>query len=227
MKKIVHQPGIVEFQDFFSKEECENTLKFFEENSELWQETCFFNARVISPDEAVDSGKSNLYDIAHFWDVRERFKAAAEEVFGREVKNLALSGHKWQTGAFASMHSDNHDHEGNPQPGWFENKLVTIVYLNESYEGGELVFQNFPVRIAPKQGTLIVFNVDYEHTHGVTEVTSGDRITMMSSFDFADSVYDDAYYEAKNKELELAEKHHEEQHRVWRETGQAEQEPFR
>lgn len=224
MEKIVHMEDIVEFRDFFSEEECKNTIKVFEANSDIWQETCFFNARVISPDEAAESGKSDIYNVDHFWDVRARFKAAAEEVFGKEVRNLSLSGHKWMTGAFASMHSDNHDLEGNPQPGWIENKLVTILYLNDDYEGGDLVFQNFPITISPKRGTLVVFNVGFSHIHGVTEITSGERLTMMSSFDFADSVYDEEHYKAKAQELEQTKKYHEEQRKMWRETGQPGQE---
>lgn len=227
MEKIAHTDRIVEFRNFFSDEECDATIEFFKQNIDLWEETCFFNARVISPDQAAESGISDLFDTDHFWEVRSRFEKAAEEVFGKKLRNLGISGHVWQEGAFAAMHSDNHDMDGNPQPGWIENKLVTIVYLNDDYVGGHLVFKNFPVDIKPKKGTLVVFDVDYAHTHGVTEITSGTRFTMMSSFDYADSVYGEDHYKAKHDELAQTAEFHREQRRLWNETGQADQEALR
>jgi hypothetical protein len=216
MKKIVHRKDIVEYKNFFSNEECTGIIKFLESNSELWEETCFFNARVMAPDEASKTGNSDLYTIDNFNEIRSKFKLAAEDVFSRPLRNLSLSAHLWMPGAFAAMHSDNHDLDGNPQPGWIENKLVTILYLNDNYEGGELVFENFPIKIAPEQGTLIVFDVGYENIHGVTEVGLGSRLTLMSSFDYADSVYGEDHYILKEKELQQAAKDQEKQRKDWK-----------
>lgn len=49
-----------------------------------------------------------------FDNLRSRLKEKAEEVFGREVKNLSLSAHKWMPGAYASDHYDNAELDGTP-----------------------------------------------------------------------------------------------------------------
>lgn len=222
MSHIVHKHDIVEIPDFFTKEECEKTIQFFKDNPANWEETCFFGARVISPDQAAQAGVSDAYDIDHFWGVRARFEKAAEEVFGKKLRNLGISGHIWGKGAFAGRHSDNHDLNGNPQDGWIENKLVTIIYLNDDYEGGRLVFPDHGIDIAPKQGTLVVFDVGVDNYHAVSEVLDGTRFTMMSSFDFADSVYSDEYLAKKEAEREETRKLHEMQQKIWKETGKPE-----
>ena len=141
-------------------------------------------------------------------------KALAEEVFSRELKNLSLSAHKWLPGAFADFHSDNTEMDGTPNARR-ENKLVTIIYLNDDYEGGHLVFRDHPIDIAPKAGTVVVFDVGYENIHGVTEILSGQRWTMLASFDYADSVYPPEYWEEKNRELAQTAEVHKEQRAGW------------
>jgi predicted 2-oxoglutarate/Fe(II)-dependent dioxygenase YbiX len=158
--------------------------------------------------------------------LRAKFQEVAESIFNRELKNLSLSAHKWLVGAFADYHSDNTELDGTPNA-WRENKLVTILYLNDDYEGGELVFKDHPIKISPKAGTLVVFDVGFDNIHAVTEVTSGTRWTMLSSFDYADSEYPESYWEEKRVELEETAKIHEKQHAEWETSGMPKERVFR
>ena len=79
----------------------------------------------------------------------------------------------------------------------------------------EIIEGQVTFKIAPEAGTVVVFDVGYENIHGVTEVTSGQRWTMLASFDYADSTYPDEYWEQKQKELEQTAKIHEQQHQQW------------
>lgn len=55
------------------------------------------------------------------------------------------------------------------------------LYVNDDYEGGELIFQNKPYRIKPKAGMLVHVPLGKEWTHKVTKVIGKDRHTFYGS----------------------------------------------
>lgn len=61
-------------------------------------------------------------------------------------------------------------------------EYAALVYLNDDYEGGEIYFPEYGIDIKPKAGDLIFFPGTSMYTHGVREVTSGLRYTLMSFF---------------------------------------------
>jgi hypothetical protein len=74
---------------------------------------------------------------------------------------------------------DWHHEKGNP--GQKDDSLAGAwsLYLNDDFEGGELLFKYKPdIVIKPKPGMLINIPVTKEFTHKVTPVTSGIRHTM-------------------------------------------------
>lgn len=211
---IVHKEDIVEYVDFFSQEESELLINYLNSSAEDWEETCFFNARVMYPLAPLAKNVYPEINMDYFHSLRSRLQVAAEEVMGRGLKNLTLSAHKWQTGAYAGDHSDNSELDGTPNA-WRENKLVTIIYLNDNYSGGELYFRDHNISIAPKAGSMIVFDVGIENVHGVKVIEDGDRYTMLASWDYADSVYPEEYYIQKELEIKQAEEEREKQRQRW------------
>jgi hypothetical protein len=215
MKKIVYKDDIVEYKNFLTKEECETLISYYDSSIESWQETCFYNARVMDPSAPMVKNIYPNINEEYFIDLRNKLSDIAEEVFGKKVKNLSLSAHKWLPGAFASDHSDNSELDGTPNA-WRENKLVTIIYLNDNYQGGNLYFRDHGLSIAPEAGSMICFDVGIDNVHGVTEIESGDRYTMLLSWDFADSVYPPEYFAEKEKELEDTRIAQEKQREEWK-----------
>lgn len=71
-------------------------------------------------------------------------------------------------------------------------KLSTVTYLNDDYEGGELILgsvrdpQGQLYRRKMKPGTMIIFPSDTRFPHEVTPVTSGQRYSIVGWFDYAD-----------------------------------------
>jgi hypothetical protein len=57
-----------------------------------------------------------------------------------------------------------------------------VYYLNDDYEGGELEFIHFGIKIKPKAGQLFMFPSGYSYEHKVHPVISGTRTTMVSFF---------------------------------------------
>ena len=92
------------------------------------------------------------------------------------------------------MHSDNTETDGTPNA-WQDNKFVAIIYLNNEYSGGNLVFDQHEIRISPSVGSVVAFDPGFINLHSVSEVTEGERYTMLASFDHEDAVYERDLFE--------------------------------
>ena len=58
--------------------------------------------------------------------------------------------------------------------------VSAILYLNDDYEGGEVEFVNFGVKIKPKAGMLLLFPSNYPYTHIAHPVTSGTKYAIVT-----------------------------------------------
>jgi hypothetical protein len=184
MEKIIHKQDVVEYQSVFTKEECSNFISYWNSLDD-WMLSCFPGMYTISGKKPNEGAGKELV-----FQAKDKMHKLAEEVFSKKLKPLTLSTHKWTPGAWAADHADNAELDGTPNA-WKENKLVAIVYLNDDYEGGKLTFRDHKIGIKPTTGNVIVFGVGIDNVHAVTEILGGDRYTMMCSFDFEDSVYDE------------------------------------
>ena len=183
MIEIIHKPDIVEYKNVFTKEECDYVISYWKELDD-WMLSCFYNMYTIAgkkPHTPEGGQALRKFQLAS--------QELAEKVFNRKLKQISLSSHRWEPGAFAADHSDNAELDGTPNA-WQENKLVTMIYLNDDFDGGLLTFRDHQLAFKPEIGSVIVFDVGIKNVHAVTEVTSGTRYTMMGSYDYADSVYD-------------------------------------
>jgi hypothetical protein len=58
--------------------------------------------------------------------------------------------------------------------------ISAICYLNDEYEGGELEFTNFDIKIKPKAGSLILFPSNYAYRHIAHPVKSGTKYALVT-----------------------------------------------
>ena len=58
--------------------------------------------------------------------------------------------------------------------------LSALVYLNDDYEGGELEFPSFNVRIKPQPGMLILFPSNFAYRHIAHPVTNGTKYALVT-----------------------------------------------
>jgi hypothetical protein len=197
---------VASFPSFMDVEQCQQIIEFFEDQGTTeghWMQTCFYDSlgmALVSSDEALQrSGLEDRHQNYFEW-LRLEIKAAIEQAFGREVVTNSTHAQKWPVGAFARWHSDNSDLEGNPSA-WSDNKFASILYLNDDYEGGELIFRDFDLEVKLPQGSLIVFPGGIENIHRVEEIREGNRITVVGFWDYADSVYSDEEIAAREAEI--------------------------
>lgn len=58
--------------------------------------------------------------------------------------------------------------------------ISPILYLNDDYQGGEIEFINFGIKIKPKAGSLLVFPSSYAYRHIAHPVTSGTKYAIVT-----------------------------------------------
>ena len=64
-------------------------------------------------------------------------------------------------------------------------RIVSMSWiLNEDYDGGELEFKEFNLRIKPEAGSIIVFSSAYPYSHEVHPVLSGIRYSVVKWYQF-------------------------------------------
>jgi len=96
---------------------------------------------------------------------------------GAETVILAALG----AGGFHGRHADNC--RQNEQGDWVANHTPNrdasaIYYLNEAFDGGEIVFHQQQLAVKPRCGLLVAFPSGADYTHEVLPVRSGIRYTM-------------------------------------------------
>jgi predicted 2-oxoglutarate/Fe(II)-dependent dioxygenase YbiX len=58
--------------------------------------------------------------------------------------------------------------------------ISALVYLNDDYEGGEIEFPNFNLKIKPEKGMVILFPSNYAYRHIAHPVTSGTKYALVT-----------------------------------------------
>ena len=67
--------------------------------------------------------------------------------------------------------------------GWrksLDRDLSVIYFLNDEFEGGELIFPALGLVIKPQAGTLVCFPSTHQYLHGVSPVTAGQRLSLVT-----------------------------------------------
>lgn len=97
---------------------------------------------------------------------------------------------KMSSGTEMAEHYDNYEPDGSfyfpygTEPSVIEKIGVepdysAVLYLNNTYEGGEIEFPLQKIKLKPKPGTLIFFRGDMNFPHFVNKVLSGDRVNLI------------------------------------------------
>lgn len=58
--------------------------------------------------------------------------------------------------------------------------ISVLIYLNDDYDGGEIEFPYFNLKIKPKAGTLILFPSNYAYSHIAHPVISGTKYVIIT-----------------------------------------------
>jgi hypothetical protein len=208
---------IVEIPNFISQEESDAIMKYFESKAVNWGPIAFFGSEGMSiVHEDPTLTQFGLYP-RFFGDLMDKYQESIETIFERKVKPVNIChAQKWNVGGNASPHTDNSSMDGKPNA--FEtNKFVSLLYLNDDYEGGELYFPELDIEFKPKALSWITFNGGIENLHGVKEIKAGTRYTFVSFWDFAEAEYDEATRQRWQDEIDNLRKQQAEEHEKFNE----------
>lgn len=100
-------------------------------------------------------------------------------------------GRVWLQGDYQSPHSDSEYNNSelsldidDSRLSWnsdiprFLADYSSLIYLNEDYEGGELVFPEYSLELKPKTGDVITFPTNAMYIHAVNKINSGTRYNI-------------------------------------------------
>lgn len=94
-------------------------------------------------------------------------KYGVEEMYHEPYSML-----RYRSGQEYKAHSDGSTEIG--------RSISAIVYLNNDYEGGEIEFVNFGIKIKPETGMLILFPSNYAYSHIAHPVTDGTKYALVT-----------------------------------------------
>lgn len=137
--------------------------------------------------------KHNFDHNRNFQEIMMNFyKPMTEELFNDQnnIANFNMLLQKYTEDCIASNaewslqpHTDRWDSKNGEEPYSLNSKYVTggfIIYFNDNYQGGELVYVNKNITIKPKSGMLVYHSGNEEYRHGVKRVI-GERY-MLTGF---------------------------------------------
>lgn len=184
---IIHNK-IVEVLDFLSEHERNAIIMYLEGKDSGWSHVASYEYR-NGKQPRLDSDLLNFGLPENFFlNLVSRIKFCIGEIFPNDLSLNTIHAQKWGPGGIGHPHSDNTDENGNPS--FYEiNKISAIIYLDDQYSGAELYFPEHQFEIKPKAGSIVVFPGGKENVHGVRELVSGKRHTIISFWDFSDSEY--------------------------------------
>jgi hypothetical protein len=181
---------IVVYENFLSKEECQKMIKALDaqaKNEKIsWMPISFYESysSVLPQDndqEVIDAGLSPTI----FSDIENKMPEAIASVHDLDPKIICKIGYhtqKWEPGAYARVHSDNTDAEGN-SGAFTRSRYAGFLYLNDDFKGGILKFPDQNIEIKPQVGMLAVFDGGFSNMHEVSLIESGVRYTIGSFWD--------------------------------------------
>lgn len=89
----------------------------------------------------------------------------------------AMNFIKYGPGHHFNEHMDN---------GFSYNCILSLVaYPNDDYEGGEISFRLWDLKIKPKAGDVVLFPSNFMYPHTAEKVTSGEKLSIVTMLDFS------------------------------------------
>lgn len=172
------------FEDFLFPESCDFLIKEFSKTTKDTARKFVkggpgaderTNAHTISGlQKILEQSDSKEYNIAidFLTSLCSNIEKSVSSIFKKDLVLRSYFYTHMTTGATGKLHIDNNSEE-------YENDFSAILYLSDSYLGGELYFPEKEKSIKPKAGTLITFIGDKSMKHEIKEILSGDRINIV------------------------------------------------
>lgn len=178
-KDILEQTGIFVFRNAISTELCARIINTFEEDKKNHKKGLTGNGYSPSVKNTTDWYLQNdlasaLYSVLNLATEKIELKRPSLKALPYSWCGLQLQKNKKGVGFF-KWHSDNA--EGTLES-W--RILAPIFYLNTVAEGGHTEFMYQKYKVAPEEGTLVIFPATWEYYHRGVPPISSDKFIVTS-----------------------------------------------
>lgn len=200
------QDNVLLVKDFISEEELKEIFDYIKNTKEEeWfieytKNLKHFCLQKFGRDDVENLVSEGKFEITQGWhdknlnirhtDLYRKLHTRLNELVEESNKDLHLSGfatlQRMQEGVELKSHVDQHTDPS--------IQYATILYLNDDYVDGELVFKKNEIPIKPKKGSLILFPGTDEFQHGVNHVGKGPIRYVLVGFIKTKNFYENNKY---------------------------------
>lgn len=162
----IENTKIFEIENFLSPFECTKIVNWFKDQPKTkFDDNPYWSNRTINYSRINDTEIKKLIESNRI-DRTLMIRMLFDTDYYPDYTDLVY----WNDGLNMDSHCDNLNH-------FYYRKVSTVLYLNDSYKGGETFFTNQNVQIVPKIGKLVAYPSSGDYSHGVNRV-EGDRYTF-------------------------------------------------
>ena len=101
------------------------------------------------------------------------------QVFPTRMENLDCVITRFDKGGFLAVHADNEIYQNGNWERSNGKEVTILVFLNDDYVGGEIIFPNQDVAIKAKKGTMIMFPSNHEYIYGMQPILQGTSFILI------------------------------------------------
>jgi hypothetical protein len=110
--------------------------------------------------------------------ISDRVRLKAESLFDCKLGDSGVSIAKTMIGHTPEEHADSQNMDGTPKGEFSHFYVSAVVYVNDNFSGGELVFPKIGYSYKPVSGSCIIFPSHVEYSHYVDILVTGERIVL-------------------------------------------------
>ena len=171
------------FDNILTDKTCNALISYFEQNA-LWDTSTFSSNTKNTGNDSVSMKEYWITDKDQYYDVlKKAFRGCVDEYIKEHTRitpiaYTAFRLNHYTEGGFMRNHVDNIYKSHGQQYGY--PHLTSLIFLNDSYEGGEFVMCDETYKPKIKQGSAIVFPSNFMYDHEVKKVTKGNRYSVMT-----------------------------------------------
>ena len=183
-------PGILVIKNYLPAPICRQLVEYADQQK---GEPSTVEDLVDGADEKYVSRKSTAR-VTEYIDIdgiRTQVLKLISDVFFRDIQYFYNKEIEWfeypeilryKIGGYYWPHSDadNWDKESRRWVKSLDRDYSMLIYLNDTYTGGEIDFPNFKFRLSPEAGMLVAFPSDHRYLHAARPTTAGKRYVIVS-----------------------------------------------
>jgi hypothetical protein len=213
-------PGIVVYRDVFTKEmnlvnRLENSLDSQKAKKYQWRQAttgyshtdlsyrdCFDFKIKLNDDNSLTVNNehflaNNIHDeendLKLIWQDSKSAQVNPINDY-RNMFNIAPLNY-WECFNFVKYGKDQHFQIHSDHGYSYICVLSSVGYINDDYEGGELFFDKFNLKIKPQAGDLYLFPSSFIYSHAALPVTSGTKYSIVTMLDYLEAPHCPDYFD--------------------------------